>query len=314
MTMITKPMDLLTQHPIRRSYDQKTAFIDDVTAFVQGHYGSTAVEEGKKRVRNIVIGDPETAEFLITAHYDTPANGLFPNLLLPQNHFLFYAYQIGIILANILAGFAVGYPVYLLTQQALIGFWCGYVVYMTLAVLPRFGKANRNNMNDNTSGVITLLEIFRTLPENCRPKVCFILFDQEEKGLVGSGAYVKAHEKAIKTQMVLNLDCVGDGDTILLEPMKEVQKNEALMARLQKICGRYGNKQIILGQGRFTGSSDHRKFPLGVGIKALHYKKGIGYYCGRIHTNRDTVLDQTNVNLLRAALTTLVCQKKEKSQ
>lgn len=312
--MITKPMDLLTQHPIRRSYDQKTAFIDDVTAFVQAQHGSAAVEEGKKRVRNIVIGDPETAEFLITAHYDTPATGLFPNLLLPKNHFLFCGYQIGLILFDILAAFAVGYPVFLLTSHKAAAFLAGYAVYMTLAVLPRFGKANRNNMNDNTSGVITLLEIFRTLPESCRPKVCFILFDQEEKGLIGSAAYAKAHEKAIKDQIVLNLDCVGDGDTILLEPMKEVQKNEVLMGQLEKICGQFGAKQIILGHGSFIGSSDHRKFPLGVGIQALHYKIGIGYYCGRIHTNRDTVLDQTNVNLLRAALTALVCQKKEKSQ
>lgn len=312
--MITKPMDLLTQHPIRRSYDQKTAFIDDVTAFVQAQHGLAAVEEEKKQVRNIVIGDPETAEFLITAHYDTPATGLFPNLLLPKNHFLFCGYQIGLILFDILAAFAVGYPVFLLTSHKAAAFLAGYAVYMTLAVLPRFGKANRNNMNDNTSGVITLLEIFRTLPESCRPKVCFVLFDQEEKGLIGSAAYAKAHEKAIKDQIVLNLDCVGDGDTILLEPMKEVQQRDDLMAHLQRICGKVGRKQIILGKGRFNGSSDHRKFPLGVGIMALHYKKGIGYYCGRIHTNRDTVLDQTNVNLLRAALTTLVCQKKEKSQ
>lgn len=312
--MITKSMDLLTQHPIRRSYAQKTAFISDVAAFAQGLRYPVAVEEGKKQVRNIVIGDPETAEFLITAHYDTPATGLFPNLLLPQNGFLFYAFQIGIILAYMLIAFTVGYPIYILTQRAMIGFWCGYVVYMTLAVLPRLGKANRNNMNDNTSGVITLLEILCTLPESHRRKVCFVLFDQEEKGLVGSSIYFEAHKEEANQQLVLNMDCVGDGDTILLQPMKEVQQSEERMAQLERICGQYGTKQIILGHGSFTGSSDQRKFPLGVGIQAMHYKKGIGYYCSRIHTNRDTVLDQTNVNLLRAALITLVCQKKEKSQ
>ena len=46
---------------------------------------------------------------------------------------------------------------------------------------------------------------------------------------------------------------------------------------------------------------------MGIGIAAFHKKKGIGYYVAKIHTKKDTVLEQTNVNLLRAALTTLIC-------
>ena len=60
--------------------------------------------------------------------------------------------------------------------------------------------------------------------------------------------------------------------------------------------------------------SDQRNFPLGFGIAAFQKSGKIGYYCDKIHTSKDTVLDQTNVNLLRAALTTLICEETGKEQ
>ena len=51
--------------------------------------------------------------------------------------------------------------------------------------------------------------------------------------------------------------------------------------------------------------SDQMNFPYGVGVAALKRRKKI-LYLDRIHTSKDTVLDQTNVNILRAAITTLV--------
>ena len=97
------------------------------------------------------------------------------------------------------------------------------VVFTVLWMI--FGLANKNNANDNTSGVVTLLEILRTLPENQRNKVCFVLFDLEEAGLIGSVSYRKAHKKATDHQLVLNLDCVGDGDHLLIFPTKALKQN-----------------------------------------------------------------------------------------
>ena len=53
--------------------------------------------------------------------------------------------------------------------------------------------------------------------------------------------------------------------------------------------------------------SDQANFPWGVGICALRKGKA-GLYLSRIHTRRDTVLEETNVNILRAALTTFLCR------
>ena len=182
------------------------------------------------------------------------------------------------------------------------------VIYWTLLMLLMIGPANKSNVNDNSSGVITVLEIARTLPQMHRDKVCFVLFDLEEAGLIGSGAYRKAHKEETENQIILNLDCVGDGDHIIFFPTRKAKKNEKLMAEIHRIGGWFDKKNILLKKdGFYTYPSDQKHFPMGIGIAAFNKKKGIGYYVDKIHTKKDTVLDQTNVNLLRAALTTLIC-------
>ena len=78
------------------------------------------------------------------------------------------------------------------------------------------------------------------------------------------------------------------------------------MAQLKKLTGSYGNKSITLREKGFAiYPSDQGHFPYGVGICAL--KRGrVGLYLSKIHTPRDTVLEITNVNLLRAAIISLV--------
>ena len=83
------------------------------------------------------------------------------------------------------------------------------------------------------------------------------------------------------------------------------------MASLDRICGHNGNKILSLHKkGFYVYPSDQRNFPKGVGIAAFKRSKLLGLYCDKIHTKRDTTLDQTNVNILRAALTTLVANDK----
>ena len=79
------------------------------------------------------------------------------------------------------------------------------------------------------------------------------------------------------------------------------------MAKFAKLCGRMGSKKLQLRNKGFAFyPSDQAAFPLGVGIAAFHKAKGIGLWLGRIHTSRDTVLDMTNVNILRAAIISLI--------
>lgn len=305
--MIVTPMDIDRLYPVRKSKKHKTAFREDVVRYVTDLGYDCAVEKGSMGARNIVIGDPEHAKYLVTAHYDTPASIGLPNLVTPCNFITFILYQILMVGVFLAVSFGAAYAVDLCFYDPVLTLLTWYVVYFGLLLLMMFGPANRHNSNDNTSGVVTLLETARTLPQNHRHKVCFILFDLEEAGLVGSASYRKSHKKETEHQIVLNLDCVGDGDEIVFFPTRKMRKNAAAMTWLSRVYGKLGPKCIIQRKKGFAYyPSDQGNFPLGVGICALKRSKWAGLYLDRIHTWKDTNLDETNVNILRAALTTLI--------
>lgn len=290
--MLQKPMDVLTAYPVRKSKKQKQAFRDAVQAYLQTLGYESRVEKGSLGCHNVVFGSPETAQYLITAHYDTCARLPIPNLITPCNLLLFLLYQLVMVAVMLLPPLAVG-------------IWYGLLIVEIVLMLA--GPANRHNANDNTSGVVTVLEIARSLPELHRDKVCFVLFDLEEAGLIGSASYRKAHKKATDCQIVLNLDCVGDGDEILFFPTKKLKKDASRMAPLRSCCGQFGPKSVTLREKGFSiYPSDQANFPFGVGICALRRSK-VGLYLDKIHTHRDIILEQTNVNLLRAALISMIC-------
>lgn len=305
--MLNEPMDILKMHPIRKSKAQKETFRADVQSYVTELGYECGIEQGKMGAQNIVIGNPKTAKYLVTAHYDTPATIGIPNLITPCNPVTFILYQFLIIGLFFLAAFVAGLPVMFLTQSKELTFIVCYVVYFGALLLMLYGPANKSNANDNTSGVVTVLEIARTLPEMHRGKVCFILFDLEEAGLVGSASYRKAHKEETEYQIVLNMDCVGDGNEIMIFPSKKLMGDPERMAWLKRMGGWFGEKHIgIHEKGFYRYSSDQKNFPLGIAIGAFHRAKFVGLYCGKIHTKRDTTLDETNVNLLRACVSTLI--------
>lgn len=305
--MIQTPMDVLAQYPVRKSKRQKQAFREDMLAYADTLGYRATVEKGSFGARNLVIGNPEQAKYLLTAHYDTCARMLLPNFIAPCNLLVFLGYQVLMVMLLLVAALIAGIGAVVLTKSLTIAQLVALTVYWALLLGMLIGPANKHNANDNTSGVVTLLEIAATLPKNQRKNVAFVLFDLEEAGLLGSAAYRKAHKVQTNNQIILNLDCVGDGEEIMLFPTKKLKKDSEKLNTLRPICGKFGEKSICLREkGFYQYPSDQKNFPYGVGIAAFHRKKGVGLYCSRIHTKRDTVLEITNVNLLRAALTTLV--------
>ena len=297
--MIQKPMDVLQQFPVRKSKTQKQDFRSAVVAYLATLGYSCRTEQGIFGSQNLVIGDPTKASFLVTAHYDTCARMLLPNLITPCNPWAFIGYQLFITL------FMLGIPV---IPGALVGaftnFETGYLVwyfsFIATFMLMMLGPANPNNANDNTSGVVTLLEIAKSLPQEQRSKVCFVLFDMEELGLIGSKSYRNAHKIETDRQIILNLDCVGDGDHLMVFPTKKLLQNSEMMAFLWKLNDSGKEKSInVHSTGFSVYPSDQRNFPYGAGIAAFKSKKGIGLYCDKIHTAKDTWLDENNVNMLR---------------
>ena len=175
------------------------------------------------------------------------------------------------------------------------------VVYAVLAFCIWWilaGKANRHTANDNTSGVVTLLEIAAALPPEDRDGVCFVWFDNEELGLFGSSAFVSAHRRVKADTLMLNFDCVGDGNYLQFFPSRTVKKDPATMDLLEAAFSTQGGKSVEIVRGFGLYPSDQARFRRGVGIAALKKAPVIGYYMDRIHTRRDTVLEEENVALL----------------
>ena len=304
--MVQTPIDVLHLFPVRKTVAQKKAFREAVSVYAKQLGYPISEESGCFGVQNLVIGDPEKASYLVTAHYDTCAWLPVPNFLMPCNLAIFLTQQLGLWIVIILLSSMIGTAVGLLLGETAV-IISSFLSMICIIALILLGPANRNNANDNTSGVVTLLEILRTMPENQRVKVCFVLFDLEEAGFIGSSAYRKAHMKATDQQLVLNLDCVGDGDHLRMFPTKALSKNRKKLTSLYKACGYFGKKELLVHENGFgIYPSDQMMFPYGVGICALNKNK-LGLYVGKIHTHKDTVLDETNVNILRAALTTFIC-------
>lgn len=303
--MIHKPMDVLAQFPIRKNKKQKASFRDAVQSYVKGLGYECAIEKGGS-AHNVVIGNPETAKILVTAHYDTPANMIVPNLITPCNFWTFLAYQL---VVTVLIFYISFLPVLALRGLDIPGPLLSYIWLVCLYVilgLMMFGPGNKNNANDNTSGVVTVLETASKLPEDLRSQVCFVLFDLEEAGLVGSAQFYKKHKKAAKEQIVLNCDCCGDGNEIIFFPMKKLKKDEKKMANLRSLAVSEGEMTLSIREKGFAYyPSDQKHFPYGVGIAAFNHSWA-GPYCGKIHTNKDTILDEKNVIFLRDKLIAFV--------
>ena len=158
--------------------------------------------------------------------------------------------------------------------------------------------------NQDTSAIVTLLSVAEAMPVIHQDRVCYGLFDSHP--LNGISSYCKSHKEETDNQIVLNLDCVGNGDHIVFFPTKELKKDKRKLNPIYTCCGQFGNKFItIRDKGFACYPSDLSKFPYGIRIASFRKKK-TGLWLSRIHTKRDAILDQTNVNILRAAICTLI--------
>ena len=299
---------LVEQFPIRRSKAQKEAFRDWFIAWAreQGYTAQATTPRGQCHSTNVFVGDPESASVIFTAHYDTPAGFFLPNLMTPRNRLFFWMRQIGMILLLILFGALAGVPAGLLTGNEQIGILVGYVVYMGLLFLMLYGPANKNNVNDNTSGVAAIMELMMRIPAENRAKTAFILFDDEEKGLLGSKAYAKAHPQVKEKGFVVNLDCVGDGDHVLLLCGKKAREDARCNILTEAMAAQTGRELHIFPLEKSVYNSDQKNFKVSSAICACRQGKHIGFYCDKIHTGKDTVCDQTNLDFLAEGLARFV--------
>ncbi len=303
-----------SRFPVRSSKEEKDAFIEYVfeETGTSGWFTSeehNGVVKPSKAHRNIVVGSPEDADVVFTAHYDTPRRALFPNLILPLNPALKWIYVFLPILAMLAVSIGIAFAVRSLSglegiPARLLTIGVYLVVYFGLLLFLFRGPVNRHNRNDNTSGTAAVLSLAEKLA-GC-PGVAFILFDDEEKGKKGSKAYAKYRPEIKSSRLIVNLDCVGNGGQFIVSASEAAMNDPlfpALSAALENAgAGVYSSKKASM-------NSDQKSFDKGVGVCACLFRKGIGYYTPRIHTAKDTVASPENISRLTDALASFAREK-----
>lgn len=293
---------ILESYQIRKTRKQKDAFI----ALLREHFPELTIQEGGiTKSRNLILGDVPNAKVVLSAHYDTCASLPFPNFITPKNPLLSVLYSVLIALPMFALMFIISYLLNWITRE----FWINYIlcigicfatVYLMLA-----GPANKHTANDNTSGVITLCELYSMLSAEDRANVAVVFFDHEELGLLGSALFRKQYKKEMKDKLLINLDCVSDGDHFLIAINKAARKR--YYAQIKSTVTSSEEKDVILEKAeRVYYPSDQANFPMSVAVAALKHKKILGYYMDKIHTRRDIIFDEKNIDFLTNVLYKLI--------
>lgn len=286
---------ILETYQVRKTKKQKTAFIEMLTAELETAGHQVHVERsGLFKSRNIVVGDLENCDVVLGAHYDTAPVLPFPNFLAPKNLLVYLLFIMVLIAGLSLIEFVVGSAIYLITdsQFAVTLFLYGLLAFFLGWTL--FGKANKHTANDNTSGVITLVEALAC--QELQGKICCVFFDHEEVGLFGSMAFASKHKRIMKDKLLINFDCVGDGDHLLFVVNKRagVHWHNIETAFLPE-----GEKQVEVTKASTTMyPSDQSNFKKNIGVAAFKRNRIFGYYMNKIHTRHDVDCDMRNIELI----------------
>lgn len=294
---------ILAEYQIRKTKEQKTAFIE----LLKQYYPELKVEEGGLPLnRNIVIGNIYNAKVVVAAHYDTCAKLPIPNFITPKNILITLLYNVIIAIPFFLFMMVLMLLLRFCSLGPMLSYWISFALMMSAIFwIFMLGPANQHTANDNTSGVIALCELLATLTEEEKAQTAIVFFDNEEYGLLGSGYFRKVHKKRLKDFFVINMDCISDGDHLLLIANKAARERyEELFKDSFKSIE---NKEFHYEKAESTFyPSDQINFPVHMAISSMNKKPFVGYYIDKIHTKHDKVFDRTNIECICNGIQTFI--------
>ena len=292
--------EIFEKYQVRKTKKQRAAFAEYVESLAADYGYSFRTEKGSFGSKNLVVGDPSKAKVVYTAHYDTAPVLPFPNFITPKNIFLYLLYNFALVAVFFFISFVIGVTVGVISAFANIDVYIASIVseliFLIVLVMLVAGPANKHTANDNTSGVTLLIDIMRDLPEERRGDVAFVFFDLEEIGLIGSSAFAARHKAEMKDRLLLNFDCVSDGENMLFALKKRAKPYRDAIEKA--FAAKDGFKVEVCDKGVFY-PSDQARFPLGVGVAALRSTRGGLLYMNRIHTRRDVIYREENIEFLK---------------
>lgn len=299
---------IMTSHRTRFYRKEKRSFLDFIIKELKESGHTSEIITGGEWItstRNLIT-KPKDIKYILTAHYDTPGkapfgysrlSSLFGSATLLFN-IIFILY---LFLSAIVIGLIVDKNIDLIYK----------IIFLSIIVLAMI--PNKNNANDNTSGVVTLMYIANLIKKDkeLKDSVMFIFTDKEESGLWGSKhvrKYLEENKVNLNDVQIINIDCVGNGDipvvcyvkpnfrNRLKSKLKEKKQEPAdkLENRIKNYLSVDNNKVII----KKLSSSDHKRFRnynainLSMMKKTKLFKK---HYLPNIHTNKDKNIDLKNI-------------------
>ena len=279
-----KAQAIFENYPTRFTKKEKAALRSFLrTELVGMGYSDGDITEINASGTNLMVGDPH-AEYMFTAHYDTP--GRTGWMLRTASLWGQTGANIFLIAVLVLLGFALPTISTRILPDATPEtlFWSGELAILAalLVMLLSMIIKNKNNRNDNTSGV------------------CFVFFDNEEWGLLGSAGFAKHCKKNgidLSRTKVINFDCVGYGDVLTFASTKDTEITQALV----KACREEGIEPVKK-RSAMIFLSDHANFTDSVMVSYTK-KSAMGWlYLPLIHTSQDTVCDVEQINALTDAI------------
>lgn len=281
-----------SEHMTRRKKSDKKLFLDFVKEYFS-KYDYKMITDSEEKNINIYYDNIENAKYIFTAHYDTPANSIIMNIAKKLDPIFGSFSLIAITLLIILLMFiskSLNY-VFVIKMVLLI------IVFIVLYLLCPFKRENKNNMNDNTSGLISLFLLASTSPNK---NIAFIFFDNEEKGLKGSKQFARDSINLIdKNATIINLDCVGSGaEWCIYSNEEKIQKK--FIESLNGVKIKNG-KLTKSDHNSFIKKEDNQNYRNTLYISKKDKSKFGGYYHKNIHTNLDTkICNDDIINLINA--------------
>lgn len=290
------------EYPVRRKAQEK----ENMRTYLVGQLralGYDAAVQDCGRAVNVVAGDPERAKLLFAAHYDTPLREPLPQLICPTRPAAYLLYQaltpVLTLAGSFLLSFGVTFALNLpnLTLPLFIVLLLGALAYL------KYGPSEKQNLNDNTSGVAALLETAEKLTPRYRADVAFVFLDGGSMSMQGAKGFRRRYPSA-KEKPVLCLDCVGSGDELLILPGRGARWDGELLDAINESFENSDRKTCydkVDGLVFFPG--DQRAFRNGVAICAVRRVPGFGRLIRP--TGKDNQIDDENLELLSRGLVKL---------
>ena len=295
MTAITNLWSRLQAHPKRLKRCQKDAFLTVAEHYLT-EWGYAVSRHQSKNIVNCVNLQTECEQpsYLFLAHYDTPT--MMPFWL--SGMFKLFGHTRQIILTLVLI-------VLIVVLGTLEATWAHLLYWVLIGSFLMLLIPNPNNANDNTSGVLGVLELARRLADDpeLKSRVKFALVDNEEWGLLGSSVlrqHLRGQGVRLSGMRIISLDCIGAGTY----PMVIQNGKSDFAGDLHNILAAERPQSLHRNLGIVPMSDNYSFRDLGA-VNISFFNKALipgGYVIDHVHSYKDAEIDVENVAWVASAL------------